>query len=592
MTLVPSPRKMRVHRGELDLRGMQIVMNTACDARIFKACKTLADELESLTGAFSKINKAFDPASCGVCVSVCAGTKKNCESYTLTVDANGVKIASQSLAGAFYGIQTLRQLAENGGGKVPYCEIKDEPDMKLRGYYLDVSRGRVPTVEGVKKIIDMLAYYKVNMLQVYIEHAFDFKEYRCFLDPDGYMTAEEIMELDDYCYDNFIDFVPSLSTFGHLYRLLSSKRYAHLCELEDYKPDPNPWVNRMLHHTIDASNPESFELIKSLIDQFIPLFRSSYFNICCDETFDLCRGRNAGKDKAKLYLEFTTKLIDHVSSRGKTAMMWGDIVLNHPEIIPSFPKDMVMLCWDYRDVPNVGAIDKFASAGVRQMVCPGCSSWNHFSEAMGYARKNIVAMADGGMKNGALGILNTSWGDYGHVCSANCSLYGLVLGAVKGWRCDTDVFGKEYNKAVSSLVYGDPTGRAVELIEKLGATESVMNWGIFTQWHFGVHSYYGKALELGEKDAAEFIENANVCLGISKEFASLGTGEIYEDLVLAAEADYYLSMGFARMLGAKAEVCESAFLDWSERYAASWLRENKVSDLYLIPDLMKKVLFE
>ena len=93
MTLVPSPKRMRVHRGELDLRGMQIVMNTACDARIFKACKTLADELESLTGAFSKINKAFDPASCGVCVSVCAGTKKNVESYTLAVDGNGVKIA-------------------------------------------------------------------------------------------------------------------------------------------------------------------------------------------------------------------------------------------------------------------------------------------------------------------------------------------------------------------------------------------------------------------------------------------------------------------------------------------------------------------
>jgi len=178
------------------------------------------------------------------------------------------------------------------------------------------------TVEPVEKLIDILAYYKLNSLQLYIEHAFDFNEYRCFLEPQGYLTAEEILELDDYCYENFIDFIPSLSTFGHLYRLLETKEYKHLCELDEFTPDPNLWLNRMLHHTIDASNPESFELISSLIDQYIPLFRSKYFNICCDETFDLCNGRNKGKDKGALYLEFTTKLITHVSSRGKTVMMW------------------------------------------------------------------------------------------------------------------------------------------------------------------------------------------------------------------------------------------------------------------------------
>jgi len=592
MTLIPQPETMRVFDQKLDLRGMQIVMDTDCDSRIFKACKTLSGELASLTGGASKITKTEDPVSYQRRIAICAGSDTDAESYTLAADENGVVIRSPSLAGAFYGIQTLRQLARLGGGSIPFCEIYDQPDLKLRGYYLDVSRGRVPTVEGVKKIIDLLALYKVNMLQVYIEHAFDFREYRCFLDPDGYLTAEEILELDDYCYDHFIDFVPSLSTFGHLYRLLSCKRYAHLCELVDYQPDPNPWVNRMLHHTIDASNPESFELIRSLIDQFIPLFRSRYFNICCDETFDLCRGRNAGKDKAKLYLEFVNKLIGHVSSRGKTAMMWGDIVLHHPEIIPSLPKDIVMLCWDYRDTPNVGAIEKFAESGVRQMVCPGCSSWNHFSEAMAYARKNIVAMADGGKKHGALGILNTSWGDYGHVCSANCSLYGLVLGAAVGWRVGTDVFKDAYNKTVSALVYDDPSGRTVELIERLGETELVMNWGVFVQWHYGWHSYHGKPLDGGEKDVSRFLENAKVCLDLSKQFDALGANEIDRDLSLAAEADYYLGMGFARMLGAKIEVSESAFLDWCERYAASWLRDNKVSDLYLIPDLMRKVLFD
>ena len=100
---------------------------------------------------------------------------------------------------------------------------------------------------------------------------------------DDGITAEEILELDDYCYENFIDFIPSLSTFGHLYRLLETKEYKHLCELPDYVDSSHYWNERMPHHTIDPSNPESIEIIKSLIDQYVPLFTSNKFNICCDD---------------------------------------------------------------------------------------------------------------------------------------------------------------------------------------------------------------------------------------------------------------------------------------------------------------------
>ena len=64
------------------------------------------------------------------------------------------------------------------------------------------------------------------------------------------------------------------------------------------------WKERMEHHTIDAANPESLQIVCSLIDQYLPLFRSEYFNICCDETWDLGKGRNDGKDPAELYINF------------------------------------------------------------------------------------------------------------------------------------------------------------------------------------------------------------------------------------------------------------------------------------------------
>ncbi len=591
MNLVPYPKKYELNEeASVYIGGWNIVMNPLCDSRIFKACQTLKAELEKETSVATKINKAFGAENMENCISICAGNGDG-ESYTLSCTEKNIKIAAPSLAGAFYGIQTLRQLLKTSDGNVNLCEIEDSPDMANRGFYHDISRGRVPTVDGVKKLIDLIAYYKMNSLQLYIEHAFDFTEYRCFLNSGCYMTAEEILELDDYCYENFIDFVPSLSTFGHLYQLLESKEYKHLCELEDFTPDANLWKNRMLHHTIDASNPESFEVVASLIDQYIPLFRSKYFNICCDETFDLCNGRNKGKDKGALYLEFTTKLINHVSSHGKTVMMWGDIALHHPEILGSFPKDMIMLCWDYANTPNIGNIEKFAESGLPQIVCPGCSCWNHFCEVINYAKPNIVGMIDGGVKNGALGLLNTSWGDYGHVCSLNCTLYGVVLGAAKSWNNGTDADSSDYECAVSELLYDDPTGVTVSLIKTLGDCEFKMSWGLFVLWYYGEKVYYGAPLPTAE-NAPEFVDNADKCFALAESFRKIGSGEVLHDLSLAAEATGYLSLAFARMLDGRDLNCRSNFLRWSEEYEKSWLRDNKASELHLIIDVMKKALFE
>lgn len=586
--LIPYPKKADFSENTIKIGGLDIVMNLACDSRIFKACQTLKNELEQETGKRVRIEKTFAPKVNAI--NIIAGSGDG-EAYELVCGKDGVKLTSESLRGAFYGIQTLRQLIKNSRGELNECVICDSPDMENRGFYHDVSRGRVPTVDGEKKLIDILAYYKINSLQIYIEHAFDFEEYRCFLDPEGYLTAEEILELDDYCFENFIDFVPSLSTFGHLYRLLESDEYKHLCELEEFEHDKNMWKDRMLHHTIDASNPESFKLICSLIDQYIPLFRSEYFNICCDETFDLCNGRNKGKDKAALYLEFTTKLINYVQSKGKRVMMWGDIALNHPEIIPSFPEDTIMLCWDYSNTPNIANIDKFAEFGMTQMVCPGCSSWNHFCEVVNYASPNIVGMIDGGVKNNAMGVLNTAWGDYGHVCPLNCTLYGLVLAAARSWNNGYDVYSEEYKLAVSALLYNEETGVAVDKIKELGDLEQVMSWGLFVLWYYGEFVYYGN-IEINAENAGYFAENADKCFALADEIRALGSSDIYFDLALAADATGFLSLGAARMLDKRTLDVRSKFLNWCEDYEKSWRSLNKTSDLFLITDLMRKALFE
>ncbi len=294
MKIIPTPASIVEKDAKLALSAIaDLRIADGSDRRIVKIATTLKREIEELTGAPIRLLTS----SCGCtddCISISHGDAG--EGYTLSVLENGIEIKGQGAQGAFYGVQTLRQIIHEYGDTIPCCTIEDAPDFTERGLYHDVTRGRVPTLKQLCHITDMLAYYKINHLQLYIEDAYEFVEYEGVMSAKDVLTAEEIIALDDYCYENFIELVPSIATFGHLYNLLQSEKYRHLCELADYTPSQVYWLEKMAHHTIDVSNPESIELIKSLIDQFIPLCRSNRFNICCDETFDLCRGRNAGKD--------------------------------------------------------------------------------------------------------------------------------------------------------------------------------------------------------------------------------------------------------------------------------------------------------
>ena len=85
------------------------------------------------------------------------------ESYRLTVNNDCISIDADGVNGAFYAIQTLRQVFEN---EEIFClEIEDAPKNEFRILYHDVTRGRVPRVESMKQLIDDISYFKLNGLQ-------------------------------------------------------------------------------------------------------------------------------------------------------------------------------------------------------------------------------------------------------------------------------------------------------------------------------------------------------------------------------------------------------------------------------------------
>lgn len=487
MYLIPSPKKLVNKSGSFRIkRDTEIILNYHCDFNNFEAALILKNEIKDKLGFNIKINKGYiDEKSKNSINIIKSGAIGNEEGYKLEINEDSINVISYGNSGLFYGIQTLMQIIRQSGAILPNLEIEDEPYFKNRGFYHDVTRGRVPKLETLKKLVDKAAFYKVNQLQLYIEHTFAFKDMsEVWVDKDP-LTAEEILILDEYCKVRHIELIPSLATFGHLYEVLRTKSYSNLCELENMENDEYSFVDRMAHHTLDVSNDESLKLVKNMLNEFIPLFTSNKFNICGDETFDLGKGKSKrlGEEigQGKLYTVFLNKIIDIVKGYDKEVMFWGDVILNHTEVINEIPKDVICLNWNYGSEAAEEGTRKIYEAGREQYVCPGVAGWSHLMNLMDNGFENIRRMVSYGVKYKASGVLNTNWGDYGHINILNSSIPGMAYGGALSWNPDGEKDFETIYKALSIIEYGDNSLTIVSLLRDLGNTQ-VVSWSDLVRW--------------------------------------------------------------------------------------------------------------
>ena len=397
--------------------------------------------------------------------------------YVLTVDRLGATVLAAGAEALQWGAVTLAQIVLLHGAQLPCLRIEDAPVFQRRGYYLDCSRGRVPTLAQLKRTADLLALLKINEWQLYVEHTYLFRGESEAWRGDTPLEAADILELDAYCRDRHIELVPSLATFGHMQRILSTKTHAAQCELPDSELPYFRFQDMMQHHTLNPADPESLKLSIRLIDEYRALFTSRRFNICCDETFDLGRGRSqaSGRDRESLYIEFVAALCRHLLDRGVTPQFWGDILLRQPETASALPRGTVCLNWAYDAGVREDQVAAIAGTGLPQMVCPGISTWNRLIPDLTNAFENIRAMSAYGRRHGALGLLNTDWGDFGHLCDPALSLPGIACGAAFSWNPE-DIGLEAFMQRVGRLFLGDRDGTAVRALTLLSRCQLFSWW--------------------------------------------------------------------------------------------------------------------
>ena len=637
LKLLPAPREVKPGEGNfLVTANTRIAIGSATADESRLAAETVAAEIEAATGLKLNIQttRAFTEQAGSIYLLRLDGDKaleswlaahdlkleaaQQEEGYLLAVTPRLVVVVAATDAGLFYGAQTLRQLlrptplqtgdddGQASRARPPYgspaVTIRDWPAMRWRGVHDDISRGPVPTLDYIKKQIRILAEFKLNLYSLYIEHTFDYQGHPLIAPKEGSLNAVEVKEIVEYAARYHVTVLPEQQAFGHLHHVLKFEKYSPLAETPH-------------GHVLAPVQEGSYELVKSLYAELVPLFPSPLFHIGADETFELGQGQTKAKAEeiglGRVYLEHLRRVAEITKPYGKRLLFWHDIAVKYPELLSILPKDMVAVAWDYaaRD-SYTNQLKPFVDAGLQVMVAPGASNWNRVHPDLETAYANIRNFVRDGQRMNALGMINTTWDDDGDAIF-EMTWPAIVFGAAASWQhgeSSIEAFKGSYDWAFYRN--GDATFR--DALDQLGRAQTLLssvNMGAFSNDTFwmepfeeiparrmaralpvisdvrlaaesaleAIYRHRGKARSHADTlHALEFAAMRLDALGLKVQFMQ-EVNKFYWDAYQNQADRARVRRNLAEITGinARLESARDAVMQLRERYQAVWLRENR-----------------
>jgi hexosaminidase len=291
----------------------------------------------------------------------------NDEGYKIEIRQNVITITSKDNIGAFYAIQTLRQLIPASFEDKTYpnkeirikCQIiEDSPRFKYRGMHLDVGR-HLFSVEFIKKYIDALAmlkfntfhwhltedqgwrieikkYPKLNTIAAYRDstlagHYTDRPRKYDKIKYGGYYTQEQVKDIVNYALEREITIIPEIEMPGHSKAAIAA--YPNLSCEEKSVNVATLWG---VFEDIYCSKEETFKFLEDVIDEVVDLFPGKYIHIGGDEApkirWEKCNNcqsvikRESLKDEHELQNYFISRMEKYINSKGKKIIGWDEIL--------------------------------------------------------------------------------------------------------------------------------------------------------------------------------------------------------------------------------------------------------------------------
>ena len=305
------------------------------------------------------------------------------EGYRLVVTKGGIAVASSDKAGAFYAVQTLKQLArpQGAGFAVPCVEIDDAPRYPWRGMHLDDSRHFFGK-ETVKALIDQMARFKLNRFHWHLtddqgwridvpghpelvkygswrpyspkrpdhggavgreKQVKDGKKYGPF-----YYTEADLKEVVAYAKERHVEVLPEIEFPGH-FRAALAAYPAYACFPERIKSRCGRATWGIESEVMCAGNDEAIKFVEDVLDYVCKVFPFECVHIGGDECphgrwkkCAKCQARIKAeglKDEHELQGWLTRRMVEFLAKRGKRTIGWSEFLGG------KVPKSAIGMAW-------------------------------------------------------------------------------------------------------------------------------------------------------------------------------------------------------------------------------------------------------
>lgn len=348
INIIPKPNQITIDKGYFLFKTGMTVSATPGS----RAGSLLVDKLKTAAGIHLKTstnNKA------DILFKIKNNPALGIEGYHLQVSSQQIKIEASTENGLYYGVQSLLQLLPpqiespqitSANWQVPCVNISDAPRFSYRGVMLDCSR-HFSTVEEIKKVLDVLATYKINKFHWHLTDdqgwRIEIKRYPKLTEIGsvrmengkpygGFYTQEQVKNIIQYAKDRNIEIIPEIEMPGHGLAALSA--------YPQYSCTGGPFKPRIIWGVEDdvfcAGNDSTYQFLQNILDEVCALFPSKYVHVGGDECPKIrweqcpkCQSvmkANGLKNEMELQSYFTKKMEKYLESKGKRLFGWDEIL--------------------------------------------------------------------------------------------------------------------------------------------------------------------------------------------------------------------------------------------------------------------------
>jgi hexosaminidase len=365
--IIPEPVKIEKGKGgHFTFTPKTIISVPGAQDELMKVARYLGELLRPATGLDLPV-EISNPKGQSITFELDGQTPFE-EGYHLSVNAQRIQIRARTAQGAFYAVQSLRQLlpaeieqrqtTSLAIWKVPAVEIEDTPRYPYRGMHLDVCR-HFFSLTFVKKYLDLMAMHKMNRFHWHLTddqgwrieikkyprlqqvaafrnetlighysdkpHQFDGKRY------GGYYTQEEIKEIVQYAADRFITVIPEIEMPGHALAAIAAYP-----ELSCTGKQTTPATLWGVFDDVFCPKDETFLFLEDILTEVMTLFPGKYIHIGGDECpktrWKACRQcqsriKSEGlKDEYELQSYFARRIEQFLNEHGRSIIGWDEIL--------------------------------------------------------------------------------------------------------------------------------------------------------------------------------------------------------------------------------------------------------------------------